>query len=241
MTREDLFHAIGEAEESRLAHSEIMGSSNVFALEEGNGKHKKRIPLRFALIAAIVACLAFSALASERYLSGYIEGGMQKYTFRHLDGRLEEREGFEWGIYLDVEVIEPIWALEEFYIPKAMNDEVVGAYSWTDDRIYGFTIVEKNREDMLQFKQWGIFHYEPGRPVYSLMGTPEYEPTSSIIQWGNQEYMLVEDGSVCYLFWSDGRYLFYLRFNDYMDMDRVREIVESLTPVDSLEPYMWTP
>ena len=240
MTREDLFHAFGEAEESRLAHSEIMGSSNVFALEKGNVKHKKRIALRFALIAAIVACLAFSALASERYLGGSIEGGM-KTGVTNFDGKLVESEDFTWDIYLDIEVNEPLRALEEFYIPKAMNNVGVGYYSWIEDRIYGFTIVEKNGGDMLEFKQWGNASYEPGRPVYSLMGTPEYEPTPSIIQWGNQEYMLVEDGSVCYLFWSDGRYLFYLRFNDYMDMDRVREIVESLTPVDSLEPYMWTP
>lgn len=242
MTREDLFRAIGEVEESRLARCENLRASNVNILEVEK-MNRKRITLRLVLIAAIVACLAFSALASEYLLGGRIEGGMHTGAIHYSDGRIEEREDFMWDIFLDFEVIEPVWALEEFYIPTAMNDEMVGLYSWTEDRIYGFTIVEENYQgDLLEFKQWGTFHYEPGRPIYYLPGSPECEPTSSFIRWGDREYFLVNDSGVCYLFWSDGRYLFYLRFDgDIVKMDRVREIVESLTPVDSLEPYMRTP
>ena len=59
MTREDLFRAIGEVEERRLARTENLSASNVTALEEGIMKQKttKRRPLRLVLVAAVMVCL----------------------------------------------------------------------------------------------------------------------------------------------------------------------------------------
>lgn len=72
MRREDLFLAIGEVEESRLARSENVSASNVTALEEGNmemnTKKRGRRPLRLLLVAAVMVAILSSltlALAGE--------------------------------------------------------------------------------------------------------------------------------------------------------------------------------
>lgn len=105
MTREDLFLAIGEVEESRLSRCENLSASNVTALEEGTMKQKttKRRPLRLVLIAAVMVCMiaavALVSAAPEVQLDPYetpepmLEAAFGINGYPHEDGAVYLPEG----------------------------------------------------------------------------------------------------------------------------------------------------
>lgn len=104
MKREDLFLAIGEVEESRLARSEAKNPSNVIHLEEFEmgrlEKRRKGSILRGLLIAAVVSMLSVTAFAAAGYilyenpaeLLGSVFG--DETGFDHSDGSIRSDP---WG------------------------------------------------------------------------------------------------------------------------------------------------
>lgn len=108
MTREDLFLAIGEVEESRLARCENLSASNVTALEEGIMKQKttKRHSLRLVLIAAVmvtmIAAITLVSAAPEVRDNRYalledsepiLEAMLGQNGVEHYEGRVTQNPG----------------------------------------------------------------------------------------------------------------------------------------------------
>lgn len=121
MKREDLFLAIGEVEESRLARCENLSASNVTALEDGIMKTntKKRRPLRLMLIAAVmvamIAAIALVSAAPEPQLNPYENSKAMLEAAFGINGY----PGEEGKVYQPDD-----WAVNMQYIPSYQREEL---------------------------------------------------------------------------------------------------------------------
>lgn len=121
MTREDLFRAIGEVEEIRLARCENLSTSNVTALEEGKMKQKTRKsrPLRLVLIAAVLVCM----LAAIAMVSAAPE--VQLDPYETPEAMLEAVFGINGYPGEEGKVYRPEdWAVNTQHIPSYQREEL---------------------------------------------------------------------------------------------------------------------
>lgn len=121
MTREDLFRAVGEVEELRLARSENRSASNVTALEEGNMKQKttKRRPLRLILVAAAMVCL----IAAAALVSAAPE--LQLDPYETPEAMLEAAFGINGYPGEEGNVYRPEdWAVNTQHIPSYQREDL---------------------------------------------------------------------------------------------------------------------
>lgn len=253
MKREDLFLAIGEVEESRLAQSEQELPSNVTNLEgpmnqQENRKSMSRL-LRNLLVAAVVmALMATTVLAGTAYrdIFGDVTETVDMYTPTDAAGNSHGFTSQKIELNLDMDPDAPreikTWYVPE--LPEAYGLYFGNAYDGMDhDGRYGVLTLgwdaPGGEVQEIMFYQVTREGYERSYRYAHANGPSEFGPATL---GGVDGYLILspEDTEYGrkYFYWSDGAYLFYLRF-DYSVPEQVMEqIIASVHQVEDIAPYL---
>lgn len=257
MTREDLFAAIGDVEESRLARGENMSSSNVTHLEGNEMTNATKRPkgriLRNTLVAAlIVVMLATTVLAAPivyRAVFGTVTDTYEMYTPTDAAGNSDRKDSHE--IELEIELNEDAPEdIETYYVPNIPEKYVQSfgfAYSGmefdgVDIAVYGWDIPDSEKMGIM-FYQRTKESYDHGANVISVSTLPGEEPEMKQIELGGVEGLLILSPNETqwgrkYFCWSDGDYLFYLRVTYDFTEEQIGEMVASVRAVGDARPYL---
>lgn len=248
MNAEDLFRAIGQAENADLEHSEMQKQ-----------KHRKLLP-RLGIIAAVIAVLCMTAMAipSVRNLLFGVKVQQNKVAAVNVVNGDVIVDGTSAGVLLDVTIPEdapkeiktayvPLFAAEHWkpiveYRTEGIIYEVKpGNYlGWEDDR-----------GNYALFNQLACPGYSGDHIVdYIDLGfNAAYEITA--LQLGDEKIQCITvkpssiaDNGVCAndagrkkIFWSDGIYLFSMEVNFDLSDAMLDQLYESVTPVDNIDQY----
>lgn len=257
MTREDLFRAIGQVEESRLARCEDMAPSGL-ACMEGNEMEmntKKRPAgrtLRNLLVAAVaVALLAATAMAAPAAYEG-ITGAWRTeewefYAPTDANGNspVHKQQVYEVEIQLDEDAPEEI---ETYYMPQMPE-----GYTQSFGNIYGGieviqrVLVECDWSDdtsinAVRFLQMSKLKWErKGFRKVNIYGDDTAEVRRTEI--GGVEGLLISvpDDPLYpkkHFYWDDGEYVFYMIFAYHITEEEMAEIISSIHVVEDIRPYM---
>lgn len=255
MKREDLFLAIGQVEESRLARCENQAPSGLVCMEgnEMEMNTKKRPTgrtLRNLLVAAVVvALLAVTAVAAPAAYEG-ITGAWRTeewefYAPTDANGNspVHKLQYYEVDIQLDEDAPEEI---ETYYLPQ-MPEE----YTQFFGNLYG-GIEELRRTSMycswsdeeainsVAFCQTSKYRLDRGDKSVPLHGdNSEVRQT----ELGGVDGILILDPDATgdfqkYFFWTDGEYLFKMKFAWHITEEEMAEIISSIYVVEDIRPYL---
>lgn len=253
MTREDLFKAIGQVEEHRLARCDA--PSGIVRLEgdDMENKTKKRPAgrmLRNVLVAAVVvALLAATAIAApvayEGITGAWLTEEWEWMTPTGAAGGSDPftTQKFEVGIQLGENAPEEI---ETYYMPQMPE-----GYTQYFGNVYGGIDVRRRMQIdcywsddqeicAVWFSQVSKYSLDHEKPVIHLVAdTAEVRQT----ELGGVEGILIlnpddTDDRKNHFFWTDGEYLFEMAFNAHITEEEMGKLVASVWQVEDIRPYM---
>lgn len=254
MTREDLFEAIGHMEEERLARCENTEPSNIMFLEGNDMENNtKKRPLgrmaRNLLIAAVVmALMATTVLAGTAYreVFGDVTETMDMYTPTDAAG---DSHGFtSQKIELNIEMnLDAPRQITEWYVPELPEEYDLyfgNAYDGMDqDGRYGVLTLgwdaPGGETQEIMFYQVTREGYENGGRYAYANGPSEFGPATL----GGVDGFLIQSPEDTnygrkFFYWSDGDYLFYMRFDYTVPEEVMEQIIASVHQVESITPYL---
>ncbi len=249
MNAEDLFRAIGQADAADLEHSEIQETK------------RKRILPRIGLIAAVVGVLCMTAMAipSVRNLLFGIKVQQNMVAVVDVIDGVAMVAGGSAEVRLDVTIPQdapaevetayvPLYAAENWKpIVEYRAEGAVSAMNPCNDLGW-----EDEDGNYVLFRQLACPGYNGDYPIeYVDLGfNADYEITAlklgdeevqcitvqpSTIEGG--ESMSARDNGRRKIFWSDGSYLFAMEVNFEMSDAMLRQIYESIAPVEDVDQY----
>lgn len=249
MKSEDLLRAIGQMDEEYLARGETDRNS------------PKRIVWKVLLTAAIVASFVLTAVAAASTLWGKTRVA-HDVSRLYMDGSMVETgEHSRLNFYVDLPVDEDAPnEIEQFYLPSILSTEDltnggIGADVKPGDPVSVMSMTwmpaQLGQYEFIHFRQMSGGDYQGDQPVESLDIFPitvkEVACHTEIVQWDGFEGVLfrLENwneyyANTCYLFWTDSSYVYMLQYPPALEKARVREIVESIAPVEDIQPYLDT-
>ena len=248
MTREDLFEAIGQVEEERLARCECDMPSNETELEEYDMRTSRR-PIRMMLIAAVlVGLLATTVLAGSAYreVVGEVSETMHRFTPTTPAG---ESHGFDsQKIELNIEMNPNApREIKTWYVPELPEEYelyVGNAYDGMNhDGRYGVLTLgwdaPGGEVQEIMFYQVTREGYEKSYRYAYANGPSEFGPATL---GGVDGYLILspEDTEFGrkYFYWSDGNYLFLMRFDYSVPETVMEQIIASVREVENINPYL---
>lgn len=253
MTREDLFQAIGQVEESRLARCDT--PSGVIHLEGNDMEDKaKKRPcsriLRNVLVAAVViAMLAVTAVAAPAVYEGITgawhteEWVFYSPTDAYGNSPVHKLQYYDINIQVDQDAPEEI---ETYYLPQ-MSEE----YELFFGNLYGGIEVRRRMRmhcawsdeeaiNSVAFCQTSKYSLDRSKE-----SVPLYGDASEVYQTelGGVEGLLILTPEATgdfqkYFFWTDGEYLFEMRFAWHITEEEMDRIISSVHVVEDIRPYM---
>lgn len=256
MTREDLFRAIGQVEESRLAQCQGEAPSGIVRLEGDDMENKKaKRPagrlLRNVLVAAVVmALLATAALAAPAAYEGITGFWLtQEWEWMSPTGAAGDSQPFTTQEYVvEIRLGEDApEEIETYYMPQMPE-----GYTQSFGNLYGG--IEEIHRDILRcawddettiqgvnFRQFTKEGWSHGG--YSRVDL--YGDTAQIrkTELGGVEGLLISvpDDRLYpkhHFFWEDGDYVFYMIFPYYMTEAEMAEIISGIQVVEDIRPYL---
>lgn len=247
MKSEDLLRAIGQMDEEYLERSET------------EIHRPKRILWKTVLAAAIIASFVITAMAAASALRGksdvaddvsrlYMDGSM---------GEIEKHSRLNFYVDLPVDADAPD-EIEQFCLPSILSVEDltnggIGADVEPGDPVRSMSMTwvpdGLGKYEYIHFAQMPGGDYQSDQPVHALDIFPstvkEVAYHTEIVQWDDFEGVLFRLESwneyyanTCYLFWTDSGYVYMLEYPPTLEEARVREIVESVAPVEDIWIYM---
>ncbi|MBR2889314.1 MAG: hypothetical protein IKC09_03460 [Oscillospiraceae bacterium] len=253
MKREDLFLAIGQVEESRLARSEGELPSNATNLEgpmnqQENRKSASRL-LRNLLVAAVVMVLmATTVLAGTAYREVFGDVTDTAYMYTPTDAAGTSHGFASQKITLDIEMNpDAPRIIETWYVPELPEEYGLyfgNAYDGMEqDGRYGVLTLgwdaPGGEVQEIMFYQVTREGYERSYRYAHANGPSEFGPATL---GGVDGYLILSpedtDYGRKYFYWSDGDYLFYLRFDYSVPEDVMEQIIASVHQVESIDPYL---
>lgn len=258
MTNQDLYRAIGEAEDSYLLECEQSAG--------------RRVPRRFGIIAAVVA-LMLTACAAPVIVQTYdkIRTGEQTITepdyviYVYENGSKKPTYIYYRSTDAEVEVSvneDAPEKIETLYIPEKLLEYAVPEFYEQTDTAFTLTlsapIPSLGRIACVQYRQYAL-NEDGGVKVPEILGIMKCEKTTktygkvTVLEFFYRgPYERTAEGEMVMsvevlpvltekvLFWSDGDYLYCLKFPQVnrFTTSAVEEVVNSLTPVDDLSQYL---
>ena len=222
-------------------------------------KHSNRW-IRITIAAAIIACLlTTTALAApiiyERVIgNGEVNATVTSswYAETPSDPNGNSVTGTNYQIKLDVAMHEnPPTEIETYYMPQlpAQYSQQFGyAYAGLNhdqlDTILCYWGASEETAS-IHFSQSSAHAYEMDGMGFNLFLKDGHEPLLDPVKLGNVDGYLIEapddpyDG-VKYFCWSDGDYVFYLRFPITFTEEQMSDIIATVQPVEEIRPYLIT-
>ncbi len=244
MTREDLFLAVGEAVQE-------MSSGDIYKEETMNNKPVRRILRSVLVAAAMVALLVTTVWAAPllREIFGQITGDWE--AILPTDGSGSSQQGTATDIHLDLELNDDApEVVELFYMPSVPEQYPHSfgfAYAGMDmDRLcvltWGWDVPGGELEGIMFHQMTGEAFREDfdDLSVYTADGkAPKMEQVTlggisgllvhapDMTQWGRKHF-----------YWSDGDYVFYMRFPYAFTEADMSACLEGFAAVENPEDYM---
>lgn len=244
MNAENLFEAIG------LMNEEFLNAC--ITVQE---HRPKRIVWKTVLIAAIVSCLAVTAVAE---VISELFGRTSKEQGEHISRwgtYRDERMSSSLDIYLTFpELHNAPQEIREYYAPTFYEKKNLWYCNTNEgDAIREFSVwwvLDERRT--VTFNQWCCDDYNPAQPVDSLRGLAftSVNHSTKTINHKSQEYFYLRVESFTeeyagqifdnnsYLYWTDGSYIFRLNFPNEMDVENAFEIVDSLEKITDVQSWL---
>ena len=249
MTREDLFRAIGEADESQLSRTEENSASNMTALEDWmmEMNEKKRRPLRLILVAAaVIMLLAVTVVASEGIAGIWHKEAWTVYTPTDASGNSQMFTERKYEVLIELDRDAPA-EIQTYYLPQMPE-----GYTQTFGNLYGGT-EELRRTKMecdwadaesrvaVRFIQVSKEAWERGNEtvVYTYNDATEI----SQVRLGGVDGLLISvpDAPTYpqkHFYWDDGESVFHLIFAWHITEEEMAAIISSVRVVEDIRPYM---
>lgn len=243
MKNEQLFEAIGGLDEAMIAETETE-------------KRGKRIGWRVALVAAIVAGLGITAVASPTIRNALLGGKMETddrvwiTNTDPADGSSYEVNVHEITLEVEIDADAPK-SIQTYYIPQIpenMNQIKGHIHSYdAPNALTQFWWISEGKDYDIFFSQLAGGSLRPEdlkESVTTLSGT--VPKTQLCTMAGIQGYLIdvkpIGDGlnGDRIFFWSDGDYLFRLEVPYGYTDAQLEEMVASVQPVEDITPYLST-
>lgn len=242
MNEHDLFLAIGEADDAYLAGEPQLKANR-----------SKRILWRIGLVAAVISMLAVTVSAAPMILGALgggdiriMEGG-QPYISIYSTAGKTYGSGYQVLLNLDVDSDAPE-TLEDPCLPVALLEDIrITRCNWEK---YGVIC-------------WFWYYQEDGSFVparfeqYTIPETVDglYPAVCRSIEWSVVQGRSLEYGDKCIyevtftgslkgdgesrqLYWSDGKYIYYLLLDYDVGPEIYEQIIDSIQPVEDMTPYV---
>lgn len=242
MNEHDLFLAIGGADDAYLVGE-----------KQGQPKRGKRIMWRVGLVAAVISMLAVTVFAAPVILGAlsggdirFVEGG-QPYISIYSTAGITSNDGYQVLLDLDVdpdapETLEdpclPVSLLEN-NLPSRCNWEKYGVICWFR---YHYP---DGRVESVRFEQYTIPETVDGMYPAVCRSIPWSIVKSRTLACGDKTvYEVTFTGSLRekletrQLYWSDGKYIYYLLLDYDVEAADYEKIIESIQPVEDMTPYL---
>lgn len=240
MKNEKIFYAIGELEDAVLAEAE--GTV---------GKCSRQIGLKVALIAAVVAGLAITAVAAPQIYNALKDAKVETddtvwiSATNPADGSSYEMKNHKVTLEVEFRQDAPR-SIESYYmvsgIPNAF-DQFMGHIMKNGISTQFGWIVDGTDRDIC-FYQWAGGSITPENLEFELTTAPDVVPMHGIKTFAGIQGYLVEVPSLGdnygerEFYWSDGLYLFCLQVPcDYTDA-QLESMLISVQSVEDITPYL---
>lgn len=231
MNEHNLFQIIGQTDDAHLLECDGPGE-----------KHRVHPIRKTLLIAAMVAMLAISAVATPAIYSamtnGTIQPSYEQYPYVSIYGPGAEGMTDGYEVLLNIEVSETApKKLETPHIPAALLNETVSRCEWAE---YGF--VFWCRKGQFRFEQYAI--PEDGNGTYRAIvrSIQDAKVRSTMTTYAGISVMeVIFDGfwdDNRQLYWSDGDYIYYLMLP--MDAD-ANALLATMTVMENVSDYLNEP
>ena len=254
MTREDLFKAIGQAEEHRLARCDAPSGIVRWEGDDMENKNTKRPMgrmLRNVLVAAVVTALlataAFAAPAAYEGITGsWLTEQWEWMTPTGAAGgsRPFTTQEYVVEIQLDEDAPEEI---ETYYMPQMPE-----GYTQSFGNLYGgIEVIRRGHlhcawDDGITIQGVGFHQFTKeswSNGGYSAVDL--YGDTAQIrkTELGGVEGLLISvpDDHIYpkhHFYWEDGEYVFYMTFPYYLTEAEMAEIISGIRMVEEIRPYL---
>lgn len=242
MNEHDLFLAIGAVDDAYL--------NNENGSKPGRGK---RILWRVGLVAAVISLLVVTVSAAPVILGALRDGKIrfaedgQPYISIYSTAGITSSNGYQVLLDLDVdpdapETLEdpclPVSLLEN-NLPSRCNWEKYGVICW-----FRYHCPD-GRAESIRFEQYTIPETVDGLYPAICRSIPWSIVKSRTLECGDKTvYEVTFTGSLeskletRQLYWSDGKYIYYLLLDYDVEAADYEKIIESIQPVEDMTPYI---
>lgn len=240
MKQDELFQAIGGLDEEMLAET-----------EEETGRKGRRLGVRVVLVAALLAGLGVSAVATPLIRNALKNGSLETnslaaYTPTNPDnGHSYEIRTHEIRVEIALDETAPEY-IETFYIPKIPEgypQHYGGLYN-QGSLLHCVWSMEGSCDQDITFWQTARYSYDPDEIVAIISTPPGDQPLAEMRTYADREGYYVQQKPVAELpgkhifFWSDGSYLYRLELPcEYTD-PQIEEIIASVATVSDINAYL---
>lgn len=255
MKNERIFNAVGKISDDLIEDAAI-------SKMESCPKSKKteqqwlmpagRRVFRFGIAAALIACLMGTVvLAAGLWIfNGYdphVNNSWDAVTPTDDSGNSHSGSIYELSFYLPLNEDAPD-LIETYYFPqvpvpyKQSFGYAYAGMNW--DRlgsiVYAWDIPEGEIHGMMFYQESG---FESNEIVFPADGTPDCVPEMKEVVLGGVEGVLIVetidfDFPHKYFFWSDGEYVFHMRFPADFSEDQIAEIVGTVDKIEDVQQYL---
>ena len=240
MKNEKLFEAIGELDDAMLAEAEGM-----------KGKCSHRIGCKVALVAAVVAGLAITAMAAPGIYSA-LKGGTAKTddivwmsATNPANGSSYEMKNHKITLEVDFQENAPK-SIATYYIASDIPDEFTQymGHIMKDEMCTQFGWIVEGTDRDICFYQWAGGSVTSETLVVEVSTAPNVPPKHGIKMIAGIQGYLVEVPSMGdnygerEFYWSDGVYLFCLQVPcEYSDA-QLEAMVAAVQAAEDISPYL---
>lgn len=228
--------------------------TEVLKMANQNKRHSDRRILHTALAAALMVCLLATTVLAAPVVYRAILGRVTDTTrdaYTPTDEWGNSQVGTVCEVALDIEMNEDAPAvIETYYMPQLPDDYKqsfgYGYGGMNYDRlsaiICGWDVPDSERQGIL-FAQFSAEAFENEDKAVVVSVESGSEPEMRQTELGGVEGFLVlapddTEWGRKYFYWSDGDYVFYMRFTYAFTEAQIGEMVAGVRQLDDVRPYM---
>lgn len=261
MKSEKLLRAIGRMRDDLVADAEITKTSNKHktrrneqAAASRNAVPAGRRALRLGIAVALIAALLGTTVLAARYwrFNGYhphVGDSWEVVAPTDENGNRYWGSEYELSFFLPVNEDAPE-LIEAYYFPEVPEEYKHSfgfAYAGYDmDRLtiisFGWDVPDGEIHG-IWFDQASVEYYGGNEIRTIKIGTSDTAPELKEVVLGGVEGVLIvepenADRPHKHFYWSNGEYIFYMRFPIDFTEEQIGQIVGSVKKVEDIQPYL---